>query len=86
MLRRGDIIGRAVIVFDVKANPSGRKGATAAGRGASQGGSAAVQGSKAATGSGEQCRFVPGVEIQLRNRNQRTNGQLNQEIDDNEDR
>ena len=42
MLRRGDIIGRAVIVFDVKVNPSDRKDATAAGRSAGPGGSAAT--------------------------------------------
>ena len=47
MLRRGDIIGRAVIVFDVKVNQSDRKeakDATAPGRGASQAGSSATQG------------------------------------------
>jgi len=44
MLRRGDIIGRAVIVFDVKVNPSDRKDATAAGRSPSQAGSSATQG------------------------------------------
>ena len=46
MLRRGDIIGRAVIVFDVKVNLSDRKeakDATAPGRGASQAGSSATQ-------------------------------------------
>jgi propanol-preferring alcohol dehydrogenase len=42
MLRRGDIIGRAVVVFDVKTNPSDRKDATAAGRSAGPGGSAAT--------------------------------------------
>jgi len=47
MLRRGDIIGRAVIVFDVKVNFSDgkeAKDATAPGRGASQAGSSATQG------------------------------------------
>jgi hypothetical protein len=47
MLRRGDIIGRAVIVFDVKVNLSDRKDAkdaTAPGRGASPAGSSARQG------------------------------------------
>jgi len=47
MLRRGNIIGRAVIVFDVKLNPSDRKDAkeaTAAGTRASQAGPAATRG------------------------------------------
>ena len=47
MLRHGGIVGRAVIVFDVKVNTSDRKDAkdaTAAGRGASQSRFSATQG------------------------------------------
>jgi propanol-preferring alcohol dehydrogenase len=44
MLRRGDIIGRAVIVFDVKVNLSDRKDATAPGTGTTQAGSSLTQG------------------------------------------
>jgi hypothetical protein len=47
MLRHGEIIGRAVIVFDVKVNlsdPKDAKAATAPARGASQAGSPARQG------------------------------------------